>query len=440
MDESFARYLKLLERTERQSLPELAAYQEQLLEALVRHASENVPFYRERLACLSTADGLDLSHWNEVPILEREEAIAVGQALRASRVPDGYGDVVETWTSGSTGNALNIAYNGIVPVITNAAATRMVRWFGLDTSRPLATIRIYTQGEPPRYPDGITRSGWSQAAPAAPSYGLDLRTPVSDQLEWLSRKRAPYLMTLPANAMALAYAVTPEQGRKLGIEFIFTISETVIEGARELVAERFGARLAGIYSCQEIGVIALECPAAAHYHVMAENALVEIVDDEGRDVSPGGFGRIILTGAYNYAMPFIRYAIGDVATAGTEACPCGRTLPVIARVEGRTRMAFVFRDGKRVWPRAWDVRGMKAFVPCRECQIVQIDHERIEFRYVPDGSGAAPDLVGLTSLARKIMHPSVEIIPVAVDVLPRGPGGKFEQVISLVSAGMPPTR
>jgi hypothetical protein len=103
-------------------------------------------------------------------------------------------------------------------------------------------------------------------------------------------------------------------------------------------------------------------------------------------------------------------------------------------------MAFVFRDGKRVWPRAWDVRGLKAFVPCRECQIVQVDHERVEFRYVPDGSGAAPDLVGLTSLARKIMHPSVEIFPVAMDDLPRGPGGKFEQVLSLVSAATPPTR
>ena len=437
MDESFARYLKLLERTERQSLPELAAYQEQLLEELVRHASANVPFYRERLACLSAGDGLDLSHWNEVPILEREEAIALGPALRASHVPEGYGGVLETWTSGSTGNALNLAYNGVIPVISNAALTRMARWFGLDTSRPLATIRIHTQGEPPSYPEGATDSGWSRADPAAPSYGLDLRTPVSEQLEWLSRRRAPYLATLPANAMALAYAVTPEQGRKLGIEFIFTISETVIEGARELIAERFGARLAGIYSCQEIGVIALECPAAPHYHVMAENALVEIVDDNGRDVALGGFGRVILTGAYNYAMPFIRYAIGDVATAGKDACPCGRTLPVIAQVEGRTRMAFVFRDGKRVWPRAWDVRGMKAFVPCLECQIVQIDYERIEFRYVPDGTGAAPDIDGLTALGRRIMHPSVEIVPVAMESLPRGPGGKFEQVISMVSAQLP---
>ena len=234
--------------------------------------------------------------------------------------------------------------------------------------------------------------------------------------------------------MALAYAVTPEQGRRLGIEFILTISETVIDGARELIAERFGARLAGLYSCQEIGVIALECPAAPHYHVMAENALVEIVDHNGRDVAPGSFGHIIVTGAYNYAMPFIRYAIGDVATAGKDACPCGRTLPVIAQVEGRTRMAFIFRDG-----RARLAAGMGRSSACEpSCPAASVRSCRSTMSgsssaMCPMAPAQARTIVGLTALARQIMHPSVDIVPVAMDALPRGPGGKFEQVISLVS-------
>jgi hypothetical protein len=74
-------------------------------------------------------------------------------------------------------------------------------------------------------------------------------------------------------------------------------------------------------------------------HVAAENALVEIVDEQGRDVAPGGRGRVIVTGLNNYAMPFIRYQLGDIALAGTAPCGCGRALPVITRVEGRTRNA-----------------------------------------------------------------------------------------------------
>jgi len=116
-------------------------------------------------------------------------------------------------------------------------------------------------------------------------------------------------------------------------------------------------------SCQEIGHIASECEAAPHYHVAAENALVEIVDDRGRDVGPGERGRVIVTGLYNYVMPFIRYELGGVAVAGAGDCRCRRTLPVIARVEGRSRNAFVFRDGSRMWPRTSIVRAMQPFVP-----------------------------------------------------------------------------
>ena len=73
-------------------------------------------------------------------------------------------------------------------------------------------------------------------------------------------------------------------------------------------------------------------------------------------------GRVIVTRLYNYAMPFIRYELGDFAVAGTGPCACGRTLPVIARIKGRARNAFVFRDGSRMWPRSLMIQSMHAFV------------------------------------------------------------------------------
>jgi phenylacetate-CoA ligase len=138
---------------------------------------------------------------------------------------------------------------------------------------------------------------------------------------------------------------------------------------------------------------------------------VEIVDDRGRDVRAGERGRVIVTGLYNYVMPFIRYELGDIAVAGAGNCPCGRTLPVIARVEGRSRNAFVFRDGSRMWPRTSMVRAMAPFVPFTRFQMVQLDFERIEFRYLPDGSGRAPDVAALNAHARAVFHPSVALDP-----------------------------
>jgi phenylacetate-CoA ligase len=105
---------------------------------------------------------------------------------------------------------------------------------------------------------------------------------------------------------------------------------------------------------------------------------------------------------------------------------------VIEQVLGRTRNALVFADGKRVWLRAWDERALRAFVPCREFQLAQLDHERLEFRYVPDGSGAVPDHSGLDAFVRSKVHPSAAVTLMPMDAIPRGPGGKFDPFVSLV--------
>lgn len=434
MSDKFARHVKLLELTERLPLPQLARLQEELLTRLVRHARTTLPFYRERLACLFGADGqADLSRWNDVPILDRADVIAHGKAMRVRDLSAIYGGVREMHTSGSTGPPLEFAVNELASFSINAEMMRVARWFGLDTSRPLAMIRRFPADERPLYPEGRTERGWSFAHGDAPVYQLELLTPVDQQLEWLSRRKAPYLVTQASGAMALADAVTPEQGRALGIEAVIFAGETVPDEAPDLVAERLGARSVAIYSCQEIGPIATQCPTARHYHVACENAFVEILDDRGRDVTPGERGRVVVTGLHNFAMPFIRYAIGDVALAGTGPCSCGRTLPVIARVEGRTRNVFVFRDGTRFWPRRELIRRMRPFVAFKDFQLVQLDHERIEFRYVPEDAARHPDLAGLTQLARQILHPSVEITLVALAALPRAGSGKFEPFVSLIA-------
>jgi phenylacetate-CoA ligase len=435
MKDIFDRFLATLARTERLPPRELARYQQDLLARLVRHAHTALPFYRDRLACLFAPDGeLDLSRWNEVPILARADVAARGSELRVYDLAPEYGEITEVRTSGSTGVALDIASNGMQYFCAVALLTRMARRFGMDTARPLATIGRYRYHPIPPWPEGNVWRGWSMSDPDSPAYDLELTTPVEQQLEWLARRKAPYLRIQPSGALAIAHAVAPRQGRALGIEAVLFHGENVPDGAREIVAERLGARAAALYSCQEVGHIASECEAAPHYHVAAENVLVEIVDERGRDVRVGERGRVIVTGLYNYVMPFIRYELGDIAVAGA-GCSCGRTLPVITRVEGRSRNAFVFRDGSRMWPRTSMVRGMAPFVPFTRFQMVQLDFERIEFRYLPDGSGRAPDVAGLNAHARTVFHPSVELSPIEVDALPPGPSGKFEEFVSRVAAG-----
>jgi phenylacetate-CoA ligase len=435
MDEIFRRYLGALSKTEWMPPEHLGNYQRGLVRQLVQHAHSQIPFYTERLGCLLTADGeIDLRLWDQVPVLTRDDATTYSKEMRANDLPATLGNITEHKTSGSNGASLSFAANSLAKFAYNGALTRLALWHGADPSQQLAQIRIYRQGIVPQYPEGETTKAWSWAAPDTDVFGLDMRTPVDNQIEWLLRHKTPYLMTLPSNAMALAYAASPEVARALDFEIIFSISETVLPGARELIASKLGAKLVGIYSCEEIGYVATECPVGPHYHICSEMTLVEIVDDAGQPVAPGQPGRVLVTGLYNYATPFIRYDIGDVAIADPEPCICGRSLPVLSQVLGRTRHAFVFRDGKRVWPRVWYATAIQAFVTCREFQVVQVDFERIEVRYVADDRGSRIDIDGLRRYAREHLHPSVDIAAVLVDTIARGPGGKFDPFISEVVA------
>lgn len=434
MHEQFSRYVETIEANEWLSPVHQAQNQERLLQNLVRFAYERSPFYRDRLAPLFLGHGIvDLSRWKEIPILERAAVFDHGPEMRAMDIPESFGPVGEFRTSGTLGTPLSVAVNGAVSTVANANIARLIGWFGFDRSSGMASIRSYPGDPQSRYPHGYAGKGWLLGH-AAPHYRLHVGTPIEQQLEWLARVKASYLRTYPSNAMALAEAVSPEQGRDLGIKMVIAFTETIPDGTRELVAERFGARFASYYSCREIGMIGIECPELPQYHIAMENALVELVDDDGRAVTPGARGRVLVTGLNNYAMPFIRYALGDVAVEAISSCPCGRSLPVIERVEGRVRNAFTFRDGTRVWPRGWLAREMRNFVPFRQYQMVQLDHERIEFRYVPDGTGRNADLSGLTEYAKRMMHPSVEISVVPMQTLPRAKSGKFEDFISLVPA------
>ena len=306
--------------------------------------------------------------------------------MRSDSLPESYGEIREIRTSGTTGIPLSFTTNGLVSTAGNGAFTHLARWHGADTSRPMAIIRMYPDGEIPPLPHGRHSKGWSRVDPESDVYGLDMRTPIEDQLLWLESRKAPYLISSASHAAALADAASEDRARNLGLEIIFSTAETVLPRVRKLVRERFGAKLVAIYSCQETGYIAIECPVSGQYHVLVDNALVEIVEEDGSPTPPGEVGRVLVTSLYNYATPFIRYAIGDVATASATPCACGRTLPVIPQIEGRTWSEFIFQDGKRIWLRSLHADAIRTFVPFREFQMVQTAYDVIEFRYVPRGT------------------------------------------------------
>jgi phenylacetate-CoA ligase len=283
------------------------------------------------------------------------------------------------------------------------------------------------------YPDGRRGGTWNLRGDGK-MIVLDVRTTVEQQIDWLRRNKPRYYMTYPSLLQAQAeHLLTTRQ--VLSCELLFTVGEVVSPELRANAQRAFGARIYDRYGAQEIGHLATECPACGQYHVSAEATLVEVLRDDGTPSAPGEVGRVVLTSLYNYAMPFIRYEIGDFAEVGAPgACFC--TLPTLRRIVGRARNVFTLPDGSRVWPDTRTV-DMQAYLGFSQLQVVQTAPAEIEVRYVPDGSGRPADENGLQRYFRSILHPGLTLRTRAVERIERLPSHKFEDYVSLVNRDGP---
>jgi phenylacetate-CoA ligase len=197
---------------------------------------------------------------------------------------------------------------------------------------------------------------------------------------------------------------------------------------RAACREAFGVGVADMYSASETGYIALQCPVHDHYHVQSEAVLVEVLNEAGRPCGPGEIGSVVVTPFLNYAMPLIRYAIGDYATRG-RSCSCGRNLPVLQEICGRTRDLLVLPSGERRY--TWISMRTFAEIPdIVQHQVVQKTLLEIEVKLVvrrPLGSEGEADL------RRRLAETMGEQFVFSFtyhDAIPRAPSGKFFAFIS----------
>jgi phenylacetate-CoA ligase len=172
-----------------------------------------------------------------------------------------------------------------------------------------------------------------------------------------------------------------------GIEpkLIFSNGATLTEHTRSLARSRFGIEINDIYGAVEFARLAFECNEHSGLHLITDCAVTEFVED-GEPVSPGETGEIIVTRLDNFAMPLIRYKIGDLGIPTDEKCVCGRSWPLIRSVEGRTDDIFILGSGRKLHPLFQNLRVvevLKKNVYCiSEYQIVQEEKNKIILKFV----------------------------------------------------------
>lgn len=422
------KFRDVLAETERLPPDKIQAYQENLLAPLVLHAHRNVPFYKDRLASLCSRAEIDLERWHTLPLLTREDVRRSSKALTAAIVPPYMGPANHGETSGSSGRPIRYLVNELANIASLGTTDRAFRWWDLDGNKSMATF-VARHDDDARPPDGKVDKGW-RVGFAGLHHMLDLSADTNTQLEWLCQRRPNYLTahSFVLNEVAkLAY----QQRVDLRLERIISIGTMLTDDIRIACKEVFGAQPADHYGAQETGLLACECPWCGNFHINAETALVEILDSNGRPSKPGTVGRVVVTALYNYAMPFIRYELGDFAVAGPIKVKCPIKLPTLVKVMGRYRNAFYLHDGRTIYPYV-PVSRLEQYLPFEQIQIVQTDLTSIEVRYVPLDRSQSIDQPGLERCLREFIDPSFSVKAVAVDEIPRSSSGKFEDYLSLV--------
>ncbi len=436
--------LRQFEATEWWPAERLLNAQFQQLARLADHAFRTVPFYRARLEEAGIVPGgrLDPDIWRRLKPLTRADLRDRSGDLESRETPGHHGKVHELQSGGSTGVPVRAKGTALSQLFWQAVTVRDHLWQRRDFSRTLAAIR-YFKGKQPPWPDGMRAPGWdtgtAAAFPTGPSVGLSYLTPIDKQLEWLYRQGAAYLVTHPTLLRELVRESVRSGKRPENLRQISTIGEVLPPELRAEARTAWGVSVADIYSSQETGYIALQAPRDAggdHYLVQSEAALVEVVDAAGAPCGPGETGRVLVTPLHNFAMPLLRYDLGDLAVAGGP-CPSGRGLPTLERIMGRTRNMLVRPDGAIVWP-IIDHALFKTTMAVAQQQVIQHAIDDIEVKLVVREAPTAEQEAALRGILNEGFGHAFPIRFTYVDEIPRTRSGKFEDFVSRLLTETPP--
>lgn len=352
---------------------EMQSRQSEAAERVVRHARESIPFYRE----LWKNDGPRSVHpaLDGIPVLTKADIAKDGVGPRD---PGFTSRTLATRTSGSTGSPMVFHRSMEQESWFWALRFRMWRWAGYHPGDPYLEINLNPRlAWKKRLQDRLFRCTYL-------TYNADNQ----DSARIVAGLRdlgTPYLNGFSSSLFALGRYILEQDGPRPSIAGILATGDTLHPSYRETIERAFGVRALDYYGAGGEGFhVASQClESGSRYHIHPENAVLEVLAEDG-PAKPGTPGRIVATQLGNDAMPLVRYELGDVGVAAPDGatCTCGRTLPMLERVEGRIPDLVVAPSGAFLVTHFFVVL-FKDIQEIGRYQVVQKAADRIRVRLVP---------------------------------------------------------
>ena len=400
------------------------SWQDERLGFILHRAATNVPYYRQswakrrRLGYKGSWELLE--NW---PILEKDHLRSNGRALIADDANPRR--MFHDCSSGSTGTPVNLSFSRKTLHAWYALfEARWRRWCGVSRFDRWAILggQIVTPTGQTKPPFWVWNAGMRQLYMSsyhlAPGY-------IPHYLDALERYGIRYLWGYSSSLYSLAQGALQSGRSGMRMRVAIANAEPLLDHQREVIAAAFQCPVKETYGMTEMVAAASECEHGT-LHLWPEIGRLEIEGDE--DSLPGQrTGEMIATGLCNVDMPLIRYRIGDRASLplDTVDCACGRTLPILARIEGRSDDLLFTKDGRTIGRLDPVFKGKFLL---QEAQIIQESLTSVRLRYVPAPGCTEQQVRAMVGQIRARMG-DVRVQTECVPAIPRGSNNKFRAVV-----------
>lgn len=417
------RYLKEFEKSQWLSEEQIRALQYSKIKQLLKYAYENVPYYHQRYKSLGVhpEDIRSFQDFERLPFLTREDVNNHLDDLVSRQMRD---QVQRNSTGGSSGEPMRFFVENSYHWWDAALEFRGRGWYGAREGDKIAWVwgaqrDMHTQGWKARLKAALQQhrylNAFDMTAPKMRAFALEM-------IRW-----QPVIIRAYASALSLL-AQYMKENHITGIhpKVIETTAEKVTDVQRELLEDTFSCKVADWYTAREMGTIGFQCPSGS-LHV-CETRYLEVVAN-GQVAKAGELGEVVLTSLSQYAMPFIRYKIGDMAIVATSPCSCGRGLPALQEVVGRLQDFLVSADGRFVHG-GYFPHTFREWPEIKRYQVYQPDQFHLEISLVCVQAPATEWLDRLRAELQGRFGSEMQINFHLVDEIQLTPAGKYRVAIS----------
>ncbi len=383
---------------------EIVAYQNKKLRSIISYSYQHVPYYRELFdnSGITPDDIKSSKDLSLIPITTSQEYRSRSIDEVISDTVD-YRRMVERHTSGTTGRPFVIRRTHLEDHLINFFRIRAHKMLGMKTSDITAYVGFVSKSHRKDNLLGSIR----HALGIYKTYPIDCLGSPSEILSGIEKVAPDIIMGFPGVLANAARFI--EDGKMNGYpRFLISGGETLTPYRKKAIEQGFQSTVYDMYGAHEFNMLAWECKTTGEYHVCDDNVIFEVLNN-GRTAKPGEAGEVVVTGLHSYAMPFLRYRLGDTVTQGSELCSCGLPFSTISTIQGRRNDYFKMPDGQLFHPD-------KIIVPIMEhesewfdqYQVIQIQKNSIVMKICPTSKPDETRLNHVKELARTVLPENVK--------------------------------